>query len=190
MAENSTILVGNNEVIITSPIYNKVNLLNKIPVTENTILVINGNITYPYDNIKEIEDRISLLENKIYIVGSKDLEFIKDNWSQEFIHNWVISQKKYISFKFKNESLITVMNGGISKKHSKFEDLDDIEVPFINNWHDSYDGRFGFIVSSKPNINNELTNFNLSCSFDNTTDNLSYLHFLSDGSYKYYTVVN
>mgnify|MGYP000933935921 CR=1 FL=1 len=190
--DNQAILVKNRNVIITSPIYNNLHKIKNLNL-DNSILIINGNICYPYENIDEIEERIASLfeilnnDNCYYIVGNKDLLCFNENKESKLIKR-LVNGRFSLTLKFKNETMITVLNGGISENMSTFDDLNNMEIAFITNWHEKYNGRFGNIISSKPHSNNTPNYFNFSISIDDlaySTNNLSYLKYDCNGNHEY-----
>jgi hypothetical protein len=158
--ENST-----HKILVIGSIYDKINKLSNLD-KDYDLIIVNGNICYPYDNIKQIEDRICLfqhLPNKfIYNLGNHDLEFLAKTKSDE-IKNWLSSKSNVVIINFKNQTRLIVLNGGVSPKMTK-QDLDNnIEVSFISKidneaWHSLYGGGYGYIISNQP-FTNEAPKF-------------------------------
>lgn len=196
--------VGENNVVIVAPIYNKIDKLVKIEniISKNTILILNGDVCYPYENIQEIENRIKTLNAFIekysayYLIGNKDLLCLSDNKYNNFIKKWIDKQKLTLTIKFNNNTITTILHGGITESMKSFEDLNNLEVCFVNKidnrlWHESYNGRFGDIISSNPNSKDGIKFFNHSISLDNLsyeTDKLSIIEYDKFGQLKYYYI--
>lgn len=196
--------VGENNVIIVAPIYNKIDKLAKIEnfISKNTILILNGDVCYPYENIQEIENRISVLDAFIkkysahYLIGNKDLLYLSNNKYNNFIKKWVDRQKLTLTIKFNNNTTTTILHGGITKSMKSFDDLNTLEVCFVDKidnklWHEYYNGRFGDIISSNPNSNEGIKFFNHSISLDNLsyeTDKLYIIEYDKYAQLKYYYV--
>lgn len=83
-------------------------------------------------------------------------------WTDELA--WVNTLPVHIAFKFSTGIKLVVLHGGVSLKHSQ-KNLDNSEIMYIRYidkngdytsqndigkrlWHEAYDGRFGYIISS------------------------------------------
>lgn len=151
-------------VLIIGSIHGKINKLKEI-ISENDYdnIIINGNICYPIDGyqtvINKIEEMKKIITNKvIYISGRKDFETIK-MLNNDSISNWVLSNPNVIFLLFKNGSKMVVMDGGIIPKMSLKDIQNSIEISFVSKingipWHRYYNGRFGYIISNRPESNN------------------------------------
>lgn len=175
------ISVNNKKVVIIAPIYNqidKLDILHKMYM-ENTILIFTGDICYPNDDLVSVLNRIEKMDEFLkthesyYILGDKDLIFLKENKNNDFLCQWINKQRAHLTLKFINSCMLTIVHGGISENVKSWSDLNNMEVCFVNNidgftWHKYYDGRFGYIISAHPSIENEnLIFYNFSTSIDN-----------------------
>lgn len=131
------------------------------------IVVFNGNLLYPFNNILDIKSRIQtmnvLLETKkvIYNIGNYDLELLTilyKSGEHSDIQNWIVSKPNIVDI---NSSSVLVVNGGIMPSIKSIKELDDnLEISFvskINNkpWQVYYQGWLGYIVSNNPITTNK-----------------------------------
>lgn len=176
----NNIKINTSKILVVGPIYNQIDKLFQISQLHNIEIpiIFLGDLCYPYDNYSEIPERLSVLkafmENKksYYIIGDKDLIYMKKIYnSHADVYDWFKQQNLAIKFNFLNNSSVMVTHGGILPKHKTLNDLNnDLEICFVKdlpdskeNWHTSYDGRFGYIISSHPNsITGEFYNYSMS----------------------------
>lgn len=174
-----TIRNSKHKILVVGSIYNNKEKLNRIKEIDHKydLIIINGNLCYPYDNIEEIENNINYInDNKkwIYNLGNYDLEFIIKNNSLK-VSEWLKSKSNVIIIEFINQTKITILNGGITSKTNKFNLFNDIEVSFvsyINNkpWHEYYGGAFGYIISNFPQTTDFPSFYNYSAQIGNKYD--------------------
>lgn len=107
--------------------------------------------------------------------------------------SWLEKQPLVLSFLFENGSRVTVVHGGVKPSHT-WDDLDyDVETSYIRkldedgemiklewvgndlrpnkpgglSWHETYDGRFGYIVAGHEPLKDGKPKFyNYSCNID------------------------
>jgi UDP-2,3-diacylglucosamine pyrophosphatase LpxH len=91
---------------------------------------------------------------------------------------WCDQQPLALSFKFTNDTRLTILHGGITLAHTWDTIAEDPEVCYIRavastnpsiqeNWHELYDGRFGYIASGHNAQKDGVPKFyNFSCNLD------------------------
>lgn len=164
-------------------IINKIKNLNE----KGYAFVVKGN-----HELKEFKK--SIKENKI----TKELE-------------WISTQPLYLNFEFKNKYNITVIHGGVAPVHNSWDSLNLKDVCYVRNidekgkpislkrknnndinfvqtginWHDIYDGRFGYIASGhQAQLDGVPKFYKNSCNLDSgcyATGKLSCQIFSKDG---------
>ena len=145
--------------------FDKVDKLSKIEryVPSYDLIVINGNISYPFSE-NGFKERVSILDNLmstnkvIYNIGNLDYKL---SLTQPAIREWLKDKPNVINLTFKNGYKINIINGGVNNKINNL--INNIECTFINyingqSWHELYNGKFGYIISNMP-LNNELPKF-------------------------------
>lgn len=113
-----------------------------------------------------------------------------------------------LSFQFSNQNVVTVVHGGFSNTHSWKGLSENSEPVYIRNlsadgepalddtdsktWHEMYDGRFGYVISSHGSADNKITQYNHSCSIDTKCYKTGVLsgQIVSDGTLKELILVN
>lgn len=150
-------------VLIIGSVYDKIEKLReKVDKDNYDLILLNGNICFPSDDISSIKERIDIVNEiishkVIYISGRKDFESI-NSLNEEFITSWVLSNPNVVFLHFKNGSKIIVMDGGIHPNMNLKEIQNSVEISFVSKingipWHKYYNGRFGYIISNKPEEN-------------------------------------
>lgn len=151
-------------VLIIGSVCDKISKLKEI-LSDNTYdnIIINGNICYPPNDVQSVSERIEEIKNinsnkVIYVSGRKDFEAIK-LLNNDSISNWVLSNPNVVFLRFKNGSKIIVLDGGITPKMSLKDIQNSIEISFVSKingipWHRYYNGKFGYIISNRPESNN------------------------------------
>lgn len=161
-----TLEAGSQELLVIGPIYNQI---DKLPLlekhTKNRLVVFLGDLCYPYNSFTDISERLKSLRSFIqgkrcfYILGDKDLIFMKKIFSSHTdTYDWLNAQRKALRFSFSNNTNILLVHGGVLPSHKTWNEVqNDLESAFITNlqetgkpWHDIYDGRFGYVISSHP----------------------------------------
>jgi len=178
-----TLELGSRELLVVGPIYDKVEklpLLSKL--VQDKLVIFLGDACYPYKSIPEAVARLNELrsfieENKaLYLLGDKDLVFMKKICNSNVdTYDWLSSQRKALRFSFNNGSNVLLIHGGILPRHSTWNQAQtDTESAFVSqnketgkNWHEEYDGRFGYAISSHTYpVSSEVKTFNHSASLD------------------------
>ena len=148
-------------------------IVNQFNPTDDRLLVSVGDIfdkgfgeEKAYDILDEF---ISLKDkNKSYLVlGNHDFrqirKYIRSDKKMPKQIKWLDQQPFSISFKWPNGKTLLVLHGGVTPKHTE-KDLADSEIMFVRtvsedgkyltfsekqgtNWHEFYDGRFGYICA-------------------------------------------
>ncbi len=174
-----TLEMGNSELFVVGPIYNKIDKLPLIEkFAEDKTIVFLGDVSYPNDSFGKISERIGLLRSFcdakrcFYVLGDKDLLYMKQIVnSHADTHDWLSQQKKALRFSFANNTNLVIVHGGILPSHKDWKELQtDPESSFVTNfnekpWQESYDGRFGYVISSHP-VHEEVKFYNNSLSLD------------------------
>lgn len=151
------------KILIIGPIYDKIDKLQRALTLINhyDLVIFNGNLCYPNNNIAEVKERIELINqylipNKVlYNLGNYDLILIKETNDAE-IKNWLESKSNVIFVEFMRGSYLIVTSGGVTPTIKGREDLtNNIETSFVSNindksWHNLYKGQYGYIVSNNP----------------------------------------
>lgn len=162
--------VYNQKVYVAGGVHDKLDKIeNFIQQQDHSdIFIINGNICYPSDKATaNIEKLINLMSqyNIYYVLGDKDLLYQKklyDNNQFNIIYNWINSQHLACQVNFGNGASMIILNGGIPKDFYEH----NIKLCLLkNNWHDSYHGEIGYIVSNNPPCNgSSIDLYKYSCS--------------------------
>lgn len=178
------IQLKNQRILAVGPLYDKTEKLIQIDkmYNDNTPLIFIGDLCYPFKTHNDISKRLNEFrgfaegKNIYYILGDKDLSFIKQVYSSHAdIYDWFMNQCIACKFTFENNSSVMLLHGGILEKHKTISDLDnDLEVSFVENlpdpkknWHENYNGRFGYIIASHPaSKENTIETYNYSMSLD------------------------
>lgn len=177
------LIIKNERILVIGPIYNKMEklLALKTIIKPDDILVFMGNISFPYKIGSEVTKRINQLDafcddkKAYYIVGDLDLIFKSKNaGSNPDVCGWLQYKSLGLKFSFENNTNIIVINGSILPEYKKIENLNNnLEISFYKiddegkHWHDTYDGRFGFVVSNYPySLNNKIKIYNHSVSLN------------------------
>lgn len=166
------------KILVVGPIYNKIDKFNRaISLINNyDLLIINGNFLYPEDS--SIKERIDLLKsnmkynNFIYNLGNYDLELLNSSNNQD-LKDLIQSQPNVIIIEFTRGTYILVTSGGIPKGINNHEILNNnIEASFVSKidgkaWHESYEGKIGYVISNNPLTFNMPKFYNYSCQIGN-----------------------
>lgn len=156
--------MGNSELFIVGPIYNKIDKLPLIEkFAEGRTIIFLGDISYPNESYGKTSERIGQLRSfcderrALYVIGDKDLVYMKRIVnSHADTYDWLGQQKKVFRFSFANNTNLVVVHGGILPTHKTWQEIQtDPEAVFLNKidgkpWQESYDGRFGYVISSHP----------------------------------------
>lgn len=175
--------IKNKTLMVVGPLYNKLDKLSALEnlLDDSKVLVFLGDTCFPYEKHSDIAPRIdkikSFMESKDahYILGDKDLIYMEKTFNSTNYNSWLSFQHTAIRFMFDNQVSVMVLHGGILPQHTTWDEVSgDLEIAFISNfkqinkpWHTSYNGRFGYILSSHPaNKNKDIEKYTHSISLD------------------------
>jgi predicted phosphodiesterase len=143
---------------------------------ENKILVSLGDIYgkgFGTNSAESIINKLILLnKNKASytICGNYDYKQVRKayrddiNMSEQLL--WIDAQPWSISFEWPNGKILLVLHGGVTKKHTH-DDLNNSDIMYIKNWHEEYDGRFGYICAGHDAQKDGVAKFyKYSCNID------------------------
>lgn len=167
------IIKPKSKVLVVGPIYNHISKLNKLLQLSQLydFIIINGNILYPAD--ETIDDRIGSLSKIIdkgkfiYVNGDLDYQLIKNINYQK----WLECNPNVVFIQYKQNTYI-VTCGGVSPEMNRDTIYSSLETTFVSNigninWHDSYGGGYGYIISNNPLTNNPPMFYNFSVQIGN-----------------------
>lgn len=153
------------KILVIGSVFDKIDIINQHAdcFKNYQYVIINGNISYPFDNLENVNKRIQkineLSSNVIYNLGSYDyklLNILIEKNSHKEIQKWILSKSNVIRAQFQNQSSIIILNGGVScKSFSKLDLEDNLEISFISKingkpWQNYYAGQIGYIISNNP----------------------------------------
>lgn len=178
-----TLQNSNHKILVVGPLYDQI---KKLEVIENIadkydIIIFNGNLCYPNNNLLEIEDRIEKIDKYlktgkfIYNLGNYDLLLLKQleiENKQEKIENWLKNKPNVVIINFESQSSLIVTCGGILPKMTKADLYNNLETSFISKvndkiWHYLYGGSYGYIISNNPLTDNYPSFYNYSAQIGN-----------------------
>lgn len=159
--------IKDKTLLVVGPLYNQMDKLYALRpmIKENHIVVFLGDICFPYQKFSEVVPRVHTIKEFMtgitahYVLGDKDLLYMRKTInSHTDTHDWLGQQNLAIRFVFPNNTSALIVHGGILPKHTTWSEINnDVEVAFISNlpqikksWHNSYNGRFGYVLSSHP----------------------------------------
>lgn len=158
--------ISEERILAIGPLYNRMEKLFplKLMCQPNDILIFLGDSCYPYQDTAEVVKRLNELstffegKKSYYILGDHDLVFkSKVATSNTDAYDWLHYKLLGVRFTYKNSSSVLLLHGGVLPTHAKMADLhNDLEISFVTetkdkkNWHKSYDGRFGYVISAHP----------------------------------------
>jgi hypothetical protein len=150
------------KLLVVGPIYNQTNKLSRVKelMPNYDCIVFNGGLSYPYDDIQEVKNRIDqmnelLISKKvIYIAGRYDLLLLKETEDTK-VSQWISNMCNVVLVNFPTRSVL-ITDGGIPYgTSSKGELFDNLELSFVSQyqdkpWHQSYNGGLGYVISNNP----------------------------------------
>jgi UDP-2,3-diacylglucosamine pyrophosphatase LpxH len=149
------IKINKNRLLIISQLYeiDQLETLNKISQSED-IIVFMGDMFALIKSEQEAINFIKHLEifnkNKqtYYILGDRDLLYkSKVSTTNVFIYNWLDCQLLGLKVLYSNSSNFLFLHGGLLPNYQQLEQI-DYEAAFIKNWHKTYNGHLGYVVSA------------------------------------------
>lgn len=173
------ISASKQKILVISPICDQIKKIEKIrEFGDEYITIFTGEVCYPWDDIKQVENRITEIDNYLkentsfYILGDGDLTFKNKNKNNNNnLNEWIDNQSIGINVTFSNSTSLTVVHGGIPPEAKSWKDIiSNIELAFVRNingkpWHSFYKGNFGYVVSAHPAAD-EIKHYEYSSSID------------------------
>lgn len=146
----------NCDVLVISSIYDRLDKIENVKelVKKYEIVIINGNLSYPYDGA---EERIDIWRSEIfqqpkviYNLGNHDFVY-----STQKKNTWIENHPNVVFIDFNNQTNTIITNGGLTPTMTKSGLLDNLETSFVNYlqgkpWHERYHGKFGYVISNLP----------------------------------------
>jgi hypothetical protein len=148
------------------PIYDKVDKLEQIQklIKDYDLIIFNGSLCYPYDNLELVEKRISIMDQYMasrkvfYNLSQHDLLLSKElfeNGKSSKIYRWLRTKPNVIFVEFKNQTSNIITGGGLTpqmKRDSLMENIETSFVSYLDNepWHKKYGGINGYVISNNP----------------------------------------
>lgn len=174
----------NGKILVVGPIYDKIEKLSEIKkiISEYSFIIFNGGLCYPFDNVGAVGGRINVInsllkeQNVIYNVDGHDLKLLQiltENDDCSNISNWIRSKSNVIIAEFDNNSQFIIVGGGIIPSITTQKLLEDnIEISFVSfinekPWHQSYNGKLGYIISNNPLTSEDPVFYNYSAQIGN-----------------------
>lgn len=150
------------KILVVGALYNNIDKLTRLSeiASEYDWIIFNSGLCYPTSDVKQVKDRILRMKDFIsqhhaaYIVGRSDYLMLTKT-SDLQIESWVKGSYNVAILDFASRSIV-VVDGGIPNGIQKRSDLyDNMEVSFTSridekSWHESYNGRVGFVISNNP----------------------------------------
>jgi hypothetical protein len=154
------------KVLIVGPIYDKIEILQsqKKLWDKQELIIFNGNLCYPNDNLDQVEKRIEIVEDLIqsskviYNLGDQDLLLLRrldQNRQYPKIRNWLQNKSNVVIIKYLSQTQFIITNGGVLPTMQQKDLHHNFETSFISKidgqpWHDKYGGNYGYIISNNP----------------------------------------
>lgn len=157
------VLKINHKVLVIGSIYDRLDKLEKILELCKIykLIILNGNLCYPFTNIVDIENRIKYITNilpshkVIYNIGNYDLLSSIQCPTSTILSNWITVNPNVVILEFYNQTTTIITNGGITPHMTKNDLISGVETTFVSNiegqpWHNKYYGQYGYIISNNP----------------------------------------
>jgi hypothetical protein len=187
------------KVLVVGPIYDKIEAVQsqqKI-LNEQDLIIFNGNLCYPNNNLEEVEARIKIMEKfiqtgkVIYNLGNQDLLLMKqlDENNQNYrIVNWLKTKSNVVMVDLLAQSGLIITNGGVTPEMKRSDLDDDLETSFVSNiknepWHRWYGGGYGYIISNNPLTRESPKFYNFSMQIGNIYDEKNQTYAVQIGQY-------
>jgi hypothetical protein len=180
------------KLLVVGPIYDKIKILQSQQELwdQQELVIFNGNLCYPNDNLDQVEARIEMMEKLlqsgkfIYNVGHQDLLLMKQleqNNQYSEIVAWIKNKYNVIQINFLNQYNLIITNGGLTSEMKKSDLQNNLETSFVSNidgqpWHHWYGGKYGYVISNHPLTQEPPRFYNFSLQMGNTyhDKNLTY----------------
>lgn len=151
-----------HKILVVGALYNNIDKLTRLSeiASEYDWIIFNSGLCHPMNDVRQVKERILLMKEFIgkhrsaYIVGRTDYLMLTKTSDLE-IESWVKGSYNVAFIDFSSRAVV-VLDGGIHNGIQKRSDLyEDMEVSFTSriddkSWHDSYNGRVGFVISNNP----------------------------------------
>jgi hypothetical protein len=170
------------KILVVGPIYNRLEQLSHVQyITSNyDWIILNGGICFPSDNLTEVQQSIDIVnnliattDNVIYCAGRLDL-LLLNSLEDGYLTSWIKNCPNIVIADFPTRSVL-IMDGGLPTSIKKRNQLsDNLEISFISHidnkpWHQSYDGKLGYVISNNPLTNTEPRFYNYSMQIGNSS---------------------
>ena len=147
------------KILVVGPSYNQLNKIDKL-IDKYDYIILNSGMFHPSMTKEQTEIYFNilkelLLSSKIVYINGRYDYLLSNNTNNINIKNMILNGYNLAILEFVNRNVL-IMDGGIPINiKTKNELLDNIEISFttnINNktWHQSYNGKFGYIISNNP----------------------------------------
>ena len=143
-------------------------------ISNYDLTVFNGGLYYPFQDMKIVEPNLDIIQacvatgKAVYCLSHHDEMLIGGLLvnTDHRVCDFFAQCPNVVETAFSNGHKILVMNGGITPKITRKKLESDTEISFIDQfgnkpWHESYDGRFGYVISNNPitSANPQFHNF-------------------------------
>ena len=172
------------KTLVVGPIYDKIEILqsHKKLWDQQELIIFNGNLCYPNDNLEQVEKRIEIMDDLIesgkviYNLGDQDLLLLRrldQNRKNPRIKNWLQNKSNVVIIKYLMQTQFIITNGGVLPTMRQKDLHHNFETTFISNidgqpWHHKYGGSYGYIISNNP-LTQEMPQYhNFSLQLGNT----------------------
>lgn len=163
------------KILVIGSIYDQFSKItnNKLDMDDYELVIVNGNLCYPFDDLSSVKNRISLMQELelkrkyIYNLGAYDLKLLQilsEDLGNKDVKNWIKSKPNIIKVNFINQTSIIIVNGGLPcKLPTECSLTDNIEVSFMSYiddkpWQNYYSGQLGYVISNYP-LSNDPPHF-------------------------------
>lgn len=180
------------KILVVGSFYDKIEILQTYQNLwdQHDLIIFNGNLCYPNDNLELVERRIEKMDNLlqtgkfIYNLGNQDLMLMKrlsDNSKYTAIINWLKNKSNVIIIDFLNQSSLIITNGGVTPEMKRTDLYNNIETSFVSfvdnkSWHQQYGGNYGYIISNNPLTHDPPKLYNFSIQLGNIYSDKSQIY--------------
>lgn len=152
------------KLLVVGPIYDHLPKLLQMKnmFSQYDWIIFNSGLCFPNNDLSEIKKRIEIMDQYlttgkvIYNAGRSDYLFLTHlSVSETFLQQWIRSRPNVVLAEYHSRSIF-IIDGGIPEKIIGRTELgDNLEVSFVSNiknkpWHQSYNGRLGYVISNNP----------------------------------------
>lgn len=152
-----------------------------IPNYDLTVFI--GGMYYSFQDLEEVDRNLDIMQK---CIATGKASYCLSPYDEMLIQGLLIDtthrvcaffeqSPNVIETGFANGNKILILNGGVIPKTTRKKLEHDTEITFVNNfdkkpWHESYDGRFGYVVSNNPQTLQEPQFYKFSCQLGNERD--------------------